>query len=552
MPTPHNAGTEWHRCPGRQPAEAESRLRPAARRRREPPANMPAACSTKTHDDKRKDLQDTRMEEACTTVVAEYPINYVENDQKGWAYSGPTTLHARRRARRPRSSCSSPATGTGKPASWTWPTAEHREALDTHTWGVDWSHEMQLRNKGWLAFNAQLPVKAQGGRATRTRDGARPATQALPALLARYRDEMASGGGRQEGNKTEPEPESDAAARRPRRHTPAEPDRHLRPAGHVWGNPALRKQTGHGAHIGIAPLLRTPQAQRLCHAGRHKTRDAIGVRSAYDAQSGLRTFMPVNTDGGHKVSVECGYNLPHRRPDLLAQPVGQIKPHTLCQPDGGGRRRHGNRLHAALRLPRPGQPAVEHGQPEGGSVTRHLRRQRHPVRDSPDDKVQDLGNHLAMTFRLPADINVSANCNVVSRFGYSMASLNKTLVLTDAQVSKSVCKGKLELTLSAVDIFPPTATRALRHGRGGPHGNGRQTLRPRLCPGHSKIPMVVHSQEKDTMKPSRPYPNPNHRQGCAPERHFCVKTPCHERNTLFVSGLLKTLVLHLPMQRACG
>ena len=196
---------------------------------------------------------------------------------------------------------------------------------------------------------------------------------------------MASGGGRQEGKQDRTEPERMVQPDAPRRHTPAEPDRHLRPAGHVCGESRAAETDRHGAHAGIAPLLRTPQAQRLRHAGRHKDpgrhRRALGLRRPERTEDLHARQHGRGAQGLRGMRIQPA---PHRRPDLLAQPVGQIKPHTLCQPDGGGRRRHGNRLHAALRLPRPGQPAVEHGQPEGGSVLhRHLRRQRHPVRDRP-------------------------------------------------------------------------------------------------------------------------------------------------------------------------
>ena len=210
-----------------------------------------------------------------------------------------------------------------------------------------------------------------------------------------------------------------------------------------------------GLTLGLRHYFERRKHSAYATLGGTKTRDAIGVRSAYDAQSGLRTFMPVNTDGGHKVSVECGYNLPLTAAQTCWLNLSARSSHTRCANltvEGGGdmgtayMRLYDYRARANLRWNTANRKAeVSYTVTYGGNGILSA--------TAPDDKVQDLGNHLAMTFRLPADINVSANCNVVSRFGYSMASLNKTLVLTDAQVSKSVCKGKLELTLSAVDIF---------------------------------------------------------------------------------------------------
>ena len=452
----HNAGTEWHVALGGNllKLKAGYALRRDDGENRRQYAGRVFDEGTTTE---RKDLQDTRMEEARTTVVAEYPINYVENDQRlGILRPYYSFMHEDGHDDRALFLLE-PRDGGGETRLVDVANSRNiRKQLDTHTWGVDWSHEMQLRNRGWLAFNAQLPVKAQGVDA-RLEHGTAPDRQRKRYLLFSPAIEVKwhPAADDRRGNKTELSLKGWCS------QTPPDAIHLLNqtdtsdPLDTYVGNPALRKQTDMGLTLGLRHYFERRKHSAYATLGGTKTRDAIGVRSAYDAQSGLRTFMPVNTDGGHKVSVECGYNLPLTAAQTCWLNLSARSSHTRCANltvEGGGdmgtayMRLYDYRARANLRWNTANRKAeVSYTVTYGGNGILSA--------TAPDDKVQDLGNHLAMTFRLPADINVSANCNVVSRFGYSMTSLNKTLVLTDAQVSKSVCKGKLELTLSAVDIF---------------------------------------------------------------------------------------------------
>lgn len=69
------------------------------------------------------------------------------------------------------------------------------------------------------------------------------------------------------------------------------------------------------------------------------------------------------------------------------------------------------------------------------------------------DDITDWSNKLQLTASLPWQIALNASCNLVSRFGYSASSFNKTMALTDAFISKSLLGNNLTFELRASDIF---------------------------------------------------------------------------------------------------
>ena len=73
------------------------------------------------------------------------------------------------------------------------------------------------------------------------------------------------------------------------------------------------------------------------------------------------------------------------------------------------------------------------------------------TQSQPSTTVYDLSNQLSFKYVLPWNIEMNASCNLITRFGYTDNSLNRSVVLCGLSASREL--GHFIFSLTANDIF---------------------------------------------------------------------------------------------------
>lgn len=226
------------------------------------------------------------------------------------------------------------------------------------------------------------------------------------------------------------------------------------PMNIYMGNPGLGKQTDLRASLDFRHRFERSRSSFNASLKYLSTWDAIVMRSLYDAATGIRTGMPVNAGRGRETSLDCGYSIPlsgqswwlslsgrgsiSRSPSLTVF-TGEAGSDPYM--DFGSYRTMVTVRHSPSDQKITGSYSATY---QGNAIF---------GTSAPGSHMRSLTQALRLDVKLPASISLSANCNVISRFGYIMPSLDRTVFLMDAAIQKSFLDDRLDLRVSAVDIF---------------------------------------------------------------------------------------------------
>lgn len=408
-------------------------------------------------DAKSKNVRDTQLKDVTTSMSLEYDINYIETSaRRGILTPYYTFSHKNAEDGRIMTLFEPQEDGAESGRLDTDNSRTIKERLNIHTLGVNWSHEMQLPNKGWLIFNGQLPVQIKDVNVRLLHETAanRNSKQYLllsPSLEMKWHPKADD----RRGNTTSLSFKGWCSQTTPKETYLLSQTDTSDPLNTYLGNPYLKKQTDLGLTLGFRHYFERSKHSTYATLNGNKTWNSIAVRSVYDTQSGLRTYTPVNVDGKYNASLECGYNMPLTSDQTFWLNLSAGSSLTRCanmmydednSQEVGYMRVYGYNAKANLRWNNKSRKVeINYTAAYGGNGI--------SSGNNYNDNMRDLSNNISVTGHLPAGINATVNCNFVTRFGYATESLNKTFVYANAQISKSVCKDKLELCLSAMDIF---------------------------------------------------------------------------------------------------
>ncbi len=227
------------------------------------------------------------------------------------------------------------------------------------------------------------------------------------------------------------------------------------PMNIISGNPDLRKQTAMNVSLALIRYFKKWETTIHATLSHRELWDAIGLRSVYNGSNGVRITKPVNTDSWRETSLEMGYGRPllyNQTLWLNASASGRITHCADLVSDSQDMTEYPymsiSDYSASLSI-----RCNTKNRKIGGSYSLSLRGSAVSRTSSPGSSLHNLGNRISIDLKLPAGISARANCDIVSRFGYAMPSLNKTVALLNAKISKSFLNGKLDVTLSANDLL---------------------------------------------------------------------------------------------------
>lgn len=400
-------------------------------------------------------IYDTKEDETASNMRLEYGINYVENSQ-------------RRGILKPFYAFSYSKSDDGRDLFVIVPESDGKETeqldtdnsrrikekLNAHTLGLNWNHEMQLKNEGWLFFNGEMSVQMENVdvrliRETLSDHQNKNYTLFSPSLEMTWNPKA----GDKDGSITSLSFNTWCNQTSPNEIYLLNYTDTSDPLNTYMGNPMLEKQTDLGLSLGIRHKFEQTKHTTYAKLNGVKTWNAITMRSVYDNQNGTRTYTPVNVDGKYNLAFECGYSLP-----LAANQTCWLNLSA-----GSNFTRYSNMMYddsedhsvnfIKLFSYRTKANLRWNDKSRKYEISYTISYNSTIYDAYITDKLHDLSNGLSVRANLPMGFNVSADCNLFTRFGYSTQSLNKTLVLTNAHLSKSFDNDKFEIRLSAIDIF---------------------------------------------------------------------------------------------------
>ncbi len=452
----HNVRTEWHFALGdnllRLKADYNMHLNDGTLQQRYTNNVYENNASTR-----RRNIHDTKIENITASMRMEYDINYIETAEKrGILMPYYSFLHKTSNDDRELVVFEPQDDGTEISCIDMNNSRGIRERLNAHTLGLDWTHEMQLRSKRWLVFNGKMPFEMRDVNVSlnnETASNSRHKQYALfsPSLEMKWYPKADDKNGRfgslsLKGWCTQTTPkeiylldQTDTSD----------------PLNTYLGNPDLQKQTEAGLSLGMRHTFEKNKHNTYAALSGTSTWNAIAVQSVYDKQSGMRTYMPVNVNGGYKLSADLGYSMPLASNQTCWLNLSAQSYYTRCANmmlDNNSiqgmdyMKLYGYRAKANLRWNNESRKV---------EVNYTITYSGNGIISNTDsnDGLQELTNNFSVIGDLPAGFDVSLFCTLVSRFGYITSTLNKTLLITSANISKSLWNDKVELCLSANDIF---------------------------------------------------------------------------------------------------
>lgn len=220
------------------------------------------------------------------------------------------------------------------------------------------------------------------------------------------------------------------------------------------GNPDLRKQTSLETVLDTKQYFENSRSTLYATLRNRYTWDAVSMKSFYDMKTGIRTIMPINAGLGRETSLDLGYGLPISRQSwwLNLSARGSL---TRCAnltvlSDISYNEPFMNFRSYITRV------SIRHNAPSGKFMAGYMAIYQGNVVDGgsvSDSHLRSLIQNITLDLKIPASISFSANCNIISRFGYMMPSLDRTIFLLNASIEKSMCNDKLNFKLTAVDVF---------------------------------------------------------------------------------------------------
>ncbi len=451
----HNAKTEWHFALGRNMLKLTVDYKMHL-----DDGNLQQLYTNKVFDNsasvRRRNIHDTRLENITASMRMEYDINYIETAEKrGILLPYYYFMHKNNHDDRRMTISEPQSNGTETGYIDADNSRGIKERLNAHTIGLSWTHEMQLRSKGWLVFDGKMPfemkdVNVSLNNAVASNSGHKQYILFSPSMEMKWHPQADDRNGRLTSLKLK----GWCKQTTPKEIYLLSQTDTSNPLNTYFGNPDLKKQTDVGLTMTFRHTFEKNKHNTYAILSGTNTRNAIAVQSIYDKQSGMRTFMPVNVDDGYKLSADLGYSLPLTSAQTCWLNLSVQSHFTRCANmmlDNNSRgidnmKLYGYRAKANIRWNNKNRKVMVNYTVayNGNGIVSN---------DDSNDRLQELSNNLSITGKLPVGIDVSMDCGVVSRFGYAMNALNKTLLLANASVSKSLWNDKIELRLSAKDIF---------------------------------------------------------------------------------------------------
>ena len=404
-----------------------------------------------------RNTQCTKVEKNRAEAQVEYDINYVElSGKRGLLTPYYSYSYRNDDDRRERTVYDIQKDGMDEGHEDMVNSRHIRNKVNLHTLGVMWNHEMQLPRKGWLMFNGQLPLQMRNvnawiSHASPSDHQHKQYALFSPSLEMKWYPKADDRNGMisslvVKGWCTQTAP--DGVNLLNQTDTSDRLNTYL-------GNPSLRKQTDIGLSVGVRHTFSNKQSSIYAQMAGTKTFDAWAVQSIYDSQSGKRTYQPVNTDGKHTLSAECGYSMPLNSKQTFWINLSARTGYTYCANmmlDNGEERIADHMKVCTYRTQANARWNSENRNVEVAYTIAYAGNRMASGRNA-DSRLQDLSNEVSVTAQLPAGFKAEVHCTSLSRFGYVTESLNRTIVLADVNLSKSFLKEKLVLGMNAVDLF---------------------------------------------------------------------------------------------------
>lgn len=227
------------------------------------------------------------------------------------------------------------------------------------------------------------------------------------------------------------------------------------PMNILTGNPDLKKQTELYASLGFRHYFESSKSSLYATIEHTDTWNTIAIKSFYDMETGIRTLMPVNASEGRRMSVDMGYGIPISRNQawwLNIAARGSLTRSSSMTVFAGSDSDipytdFGSYLTRLTVRKNPMGSIISgsYAATYQGNIITNL--------SFPGSNPRSLMQDLKIDLKLPADVSVTASCNIISRFGYRSSSLDRTVFLLNASIQKSVLNNSLNFSLSAVDIL---------------------------------------------------------------------------------------------------
>lgn len=332
--------------------------------------------------------------------------------------------------------------------------------IGSHTWshsaGANLKHEFQLgKSEKWMMLSARMAANLERKDVGCTYNGATEKSGHdfllfTPELSLRFNPKS----GDRRGSKSSIELKLSMSQKSPSSEYLAPYTDTSDPMNIYTGNPDLGKQTDLAASLQFRHQFEKYRSSFNVALKYLNTWDAVAMKSFYDMATGIRTIMPVNAGKGNEASLDCGYNMPLSGQAwwLSVAGRGSITRSPSLTVFTGNQGMDEYMDFSSYRT----MVTISHNPSSRkimGSYSAMYQGNAIFGTSAPGSHMRSLTQTLQLNLNLPASISVSANCRAITRFGYIMPSLNRTIFLLNANIQKSLFNDKVNLELSAVDIL---------------------------------------------------------------------------------------------------
>lgn len=222
------------------------------------------------------------------------------------------------------------------------------------------------------------------------------------------------------------------------------------------GNPNLKPSMSHHVNLLVHSRLNGNAHHLTWNSQFNILRDLMAQSVSYEPLTGVYTYQPVNINGNWNTQHSLRYHRKLDRKSRFSMDVstqfGYYRSVDL-KTDGTMGEPHRSRVDQYL----PTEALTLHYEYQTWKVSLSGQVSWNNIypQDTPEDAIHSLDYHygLALQCQLPLKLQLATDLNMYSRRGYTDSSLNTDNLVWNAQISRSLCKGRLNLMLKAYDLL---------------------------------------------------------------------------------------------------
>lgn len=329
-----------------------------------------------------------------------------------------------------------------------------------HAVGLSWTHEFRLRNRSWLQLSAEAPLRVLTGRLDYSRS-ARPyhvsRTDVFfePSLSVRWRPWADD----RSGEKVTWDARYNVKGTQPQLTHLLDIRDDSNPLLVALGNADLRATYTHRAELGFRRQFGSWSSYYNTRLAYSRTRNAVGISTVYDRATGVSTTRPVNVDGNWEAEWAHDFMWPlnkkqtgliygnlqggYRHSVDLNTTAGVVETPDALSTVGT--------VWASLSLTL--QFNISDRLYYYGSVWGRYQDISGSRSDFTTVRTATINSTHNLSLDLPLGLSLGNELTVRKQYGFAAGDLNRVSLRWDADLSRTMWRKRLTLSIAAVDIL---------------------------------------------------------------------------------------------------